>query len=99
MTSATLEESLLALASGRPLGATIAMKLTDGETWYVKSVEGDAQVGTAELLDVKATFTLSTADLQAMLAKTLNPTQAFMSGKMQIQGDMGVAMKLAQLMA
>lgn len=95
----TLEQRLLALASPRPLGATIAMKLTDGDTWYIKSTEGDTQVGREELPDVKTTFILSTADLQALLNKTLDPMQAFMGGRMQIKGDMGVAMKLSQLLA
>ncbi len=99
MSAMSLEQSLLALASASPLGATIAMQLSDGDTWYVKSMAGEAQVSTVEMPDVKATFTLSTADLQAMLDKALNPTQAFMSGKMQIKGDMGIAMKLAQLLA
>ena len=97
--SDTLEQHLYDLASKRPLGATIAMKLTDGATWYIKSTEDDTQVSTDELPDVKTTFILSTADLQALLAKKLNPMQAFMGGKMQVKGDMGVAMKLSQLLA
>ncbi len=99
MTDTTLGQRLRELAATSPLGATVAMKLTDGDTWYVKSDDSGVDVTTQEMPKVATTFTLSTADLIAMLDKGLNPTQAFMSGRMQIKGDMAVAMKLAQLMA
>lgn len=36
---------------------------------------------------------------QEMLSGDLNPTTAFMSGRLKIEGDMGVAMQLAQVLA
>lgn len=99
MTDKTMGQRLQELATRSPLGATVAMKLTDGETWYVESDASGAKATTEALPNVATTFTLSTADLAEMLDKKLNPTQAFMSGRMQIEGDMAVAMKLAQLMA
>ncbi len=36
---------------------------------------------------------------QEILSGELNPTAAFMSGRLKIEGDMGVAMKLAQVLA
>jgi putative sterol carrier protein len=99
MSFTELQESLLTLSKVRPLGATIALKLTDGDVIYLKSDEKGSEVTTTELSDVKTTFVLSSSDLAAMLSKAMNPTQAFMSGKMQIKGDMAIAMKLAQLMA
>ncbi len=43
------------------------------------------------------TITLSLDDLESLISGDLNPTMAFMSGKLKIDGDMSVAMALSQL--
>jgi putative sterol carrier protein len=43
------------------------------------------------------TIKLSLDDLESLLAGDLNPTMAFMSGKLKIEGDMSIAMQLSQL--
>ena len=43
------------------------------------------------------TITLSLDDLESLIAGDLNPTMAFMTGKLKIDGDMSVAMALSQL--
>ena len=45
------------------------------------------------------TITLSLDDLESLISGGLNPTMAFMSGKLKIDGDMSVAMALSQLIA
>jgi putative sterol carrier protein len=45
------------------------------------------------------TLTLSKADFEAMGRKELDPTMAFMSGRLRIAGDMGVAMKLQPILS
>ena len=45
------------------------------------------------------TLTLSKADFEAMGRKELDPTMAFMSGRLKIAGDMGVAMKLQPILS
>ncbi len=51
--------------------------------------------------DSEADCTLSAdADVfQAIIDGETNPTSAFMTGKLKIDGDMGMAMKLASLLA
>lgn len=44
------------------------------------------------------TITMSMSDFQDLISGDLNPTAAFMQGKMKIDGDMSVAMALSQLM-
>lgn len=44
------------------------------------------------------TMTLDSDDFVALFKGQLNPTQAFMAGKLKIKGDMMVAMKLEKLM-
>ncbi|MGA9659019.1 MAG: SCP2 sterol-binding domain-containing protein [Asticcacaulis sp.] len=44
------------------------------------------------------TIQIALDDLKSMAAGTLDPMMAFMTGKMKIQGDIGVAQKLAPLL-
>ncbi|TCP62939.1 putative sterol carrier protein [Rhodovulum bhavnagarense] len=53
-----------------------------------------ARLGEADA-DVTLSATLDT--FRAMLEGDMNPTAAFMTGKLRIDGDMGMAMKLAQI--
>lgn len=48
--------------------------------------------------DADCTIAVSLDDLAAMVSGDLDPTAAFMQGKLQIEGDMGVAMKLGQVL-
>jgi putative sterol carrier protein len=43
------------------------------------------------------TIKLSLDDLDSLIAGDLNPTMAFMTGKIKVEGDMTVAMALSQL--
>ena len=45
-----------------------------------------------------ATVQISIDDLMSMQQGNLDPMMAFMTGKLKIQGDMGVAQKLASLL-
>lgn len=47
--------------------------------------------------DADCTITMSAEDFEALLSGDLNPTMAFMTGKMKIDGDMSAAMALSQL--
>lgn len=44
------------------------------------------------------TIKLSLDDLESLIAGDLNPTMAFMTGKIKVEGDMSVAMSLSQLL-
>jgi putative sterol carrier protein len=44
------------------------------------------------------TVKLSLDDLDSLIAGDLNPTMAFMAGKLKVEGDMTVAMALGQLL-
>ena len=55
-----------------------------------------ARVGDEE---AEVTMTADADTFQSILDGDLNPTAAFMSGKLTIDGDMGTAMKLASALA
>ena len=46
--------------------------------------------------DAECTLEISTQNALKMIDGDLNPMMAYMTGKLKIKGDMGVAMKLAQ---
>ncbi len=69
----------------------IARFVIEGEGTLIVDENG-ARAGDDDAADV--TLTASAADFEAMLEGELNPTTAFMSGKLSVDGDMGLAMKL-----
>lgn len=55
----------------------------------------DAEGARAGDDDADVTLTASTETFKAILDGELNPTTAFMTGKLTVDGDMGQAMKLS----
>ncbi len=49
--------------------------------------------------DADVTLTADADTFEQILSGELNPTGAFMSGKLSVDGDMGIAMKLASVLA
>ncbi|KQI71027.1 sterol carrier family protein [Loktanella sp. 5RATIMAR09] len=49
--------------------------------------------------DADVTLTASTETFKAILDGEMNPTTAFMTGKLSVDGDMGQAMKLAGVLS
>ena len=75
------------------LNATL--KFDCGESGVVY-VDGLAKPNTVsnENLDAICTVSLALEDLSAMLSGELNAVSGFMAGKLKVSGDMGVAMRL-----
>ncbi|PHZ84882.1 SCP2 sterol-binding domain-containing protein [Paremcibacter congregatus] len=48
-------------------------------------------------LDADVTLTLSEDNFEGLIDGSLNPQMAFMMGKLKIDGDMGLALKLGEL--
>lgn len=82
------------------IGGVFAFDLKDAGIWYVDlSTEGgDVGMGTPPSGCANCTMTLSAEDFHKMFTGALNPTQAFMGGKLKIKGDLSMAMKLETLM-
>jgi putative sterol carrier protein len=60
-------------------------------------IDGTGARAGDEAADV--TLTASADTFRDMLDGSLDPTGAFMSGQLSVEGDMGLAMKLASLLA
>lgn len=48
-------------------------------------------------LDADVTFVLNKENFEGLIDGSLNPQMAFMMGKLKIEGDMGLALKLADI--
>lgn len=68
--------------------------------WYVDLKNGKGSVGKGDPPSGKAdvTFCLERDTFVKMFTGKLNPTSAFMSGKLALKGDLPMAMKLDRLM-
>ena len=77
----------------------------DGTAKFIITGEGvvmidssGARAGDADA-DADVTLTASADTFQAIMSGDQNPTAAFMTGKLSVDGDMGMAMKLASVLA
>ncbi len=82
-------------ASAKPLGKTLKFDM-GGQQLFIDGT-GDSNVVSADGGAADCTVNVSAADFQALISGNLNPMSAFMSGKIKVDGDMGVAMKLQSL--
>lgn len=63
------------------------------------SVRIDENGASASSDDADCVIAADRETLEAMMSGDLDPTGAFMSGRPSIEGDMGAAMQLAQILA
>ena len=75
----------------------------DGSAKFVIADEGsiviDASGVRAGEEDTDVTLSADTDTFKSILDGELNPTTAFMTGKLSVDGDMGTAMKLGSVLA
>ncbi len=78
------------------LGNTLKFDFGD-EQIFLDGTGGENAVSTEDK-DADCTVRIAREDFESILKGDLNPMSAFMSGKIKVQGDMGVAMKLQSLL-
>jgi putative sterol carrier protein len=67
---------------------------SQGGNWFATIRDQKLTVEPGAAPNPNLTITADTADIFNMVAGKLNPMQAYMQGKVRIQGDMGLAMRL-----
>ena len=66
--------------------------------YHINIHDGTGDAGSGGIENPNITITMSSGDFVDLATGKLDGTMAFMSGKIKIQGDMGLAMKLQSLL-
>ncbi|WP_068315449.1 SCP2 sterol-binding domain-containing protein [Polycladidibacter hongkongensis] len=92
MSLETIADSIRPQVEAAAIEGTIKFDCGDDGVLVIDGEQVSTQDKTAD-----CTIGVALEDLEALMAGDLNPTMAFMQGKFKIDGDMGLAMKLQQL--
>lgn len=92
---ATQKVSKLATNNGGKVNATINFKFDEGVIHLDDTVS--PTIVSNEAKNAQCSIAMGIDNFVKMMTGDLNPMMAFMSGKMKIEGDKGIAMKLAAL--
>ena len=82
------------------MNATYAFDLSgdDGGEYHIVLKDGKGEAGPGAPADPNITITMAANDFVDLAMGKLDGTMAFMSGKLKIKGDMGLAMKLQSVL-
>ncbi len=86
-------EALKEKLDGSDIEETVKFEIEDEGTILVQNGEVAAGDGDADV-----TISASLDTFREIFDGELSPTAAYMSGRMAIEGDMGIAMKLSQVL-
>jgi putative sterol carrier protein len=76
---------------------TYRFDIEDAGSWTVDVQDGNVNVAKDGDAEPDVTIVVSEDNFQKLISGDLNPTTAYMTGKLKIKGDMGAAMKLQKL--
>ena len=94
---ATTENVVKMAQAADALGSSIKFVFNGGEGAVLINGHGEENTVSNDDGEADCTVNVDKGDFDEMISGDLNPMAAFMSGKLKIEGDMGVAMKLSSL--
>ncbi|MCO4769859.1 MAG: SCP2 sterol-binding domain-containing protein [Deltaproteobacteria bacterium] len=71
----------------------------DGGDWVIKLGGDDSGVATGTDESAQCVISMKSKDFLGMIDGSLNPQMAFMTGKLRVKGDMGLALKLQSILS
>jgi putative sterol carrier protein len=81
------------------LGGTLKFDFGEPGSIYLDGKSTPNTVSDGDGKSADCTITVSLSDFEKMAKGELDGTSAFMQGKLRVAGDMGLAMKLAPILA
>lgn len=97
--STAAERHQRVLVGAIPVGALIVFEIEGGGTWTVHNDRGRVRVVPEAEDVVDCRLTCSADDLHALLEGRLDAREAFMGGRVRIEGDVGLIQRLNKAFA
>jgi putative sterol carrier protein len=70
----------------------------DGGQFFITMRDGTGEAGEGAAEEPNITISMTASDFVDVRSGRLDPTMAFMGGRLKIKGDMGLAMKLQSVL-
>ncbi|GAB4570286.1 MAG: hypothetical protein Kow0077_04120 [Anaerolineae bacterium] len=81
-------------AAGLDTVLQLSLSGDNGGTWWLKIADGKCEVHEGEAPEPQMTLLSTADDLYAVLTGEANAMTSFMQGKIKVQGDMALALKM-----
>lgn len=82
----------------KAIGAKIVFHITGGGDWTMDCSKQPPEVKPGSSEGAAVEVTMAEADFVKLANKELNPQMAFLGGKLKVKGNMGLAIKVGQIL-
>lgn len=94
---ATLYKKFQATFREERLNASVLILFEDGTNVWYSDLSGEVEFDENTDKPAKCTLKMSYKDADAVINRRLSPMKAILSMRLKVKGDMGLAMRIAQI--